>query len=818
MTDSSGWAASIRWSNPLSHDPALFDMYMYALDLVLRQPEIRQACDEFALSPATLRMRMTANATRVLLAAPQEFSAYLQAELNAADSGTLEVTHGLARDPGDVMRLAVMNATVGGVLMIIVGGAGSAIWAPMATFAEAGASLLVFAGLVWAALRFLGGSILQSVGFIQSGGTSLDIARSQLMAAVAGTELLGQVRTLLNDTRQDRFGHQYSVVGAPGLSEVYDSANQVPTNVASELDDLLGRLDGASIGVAGPRGSGKSALIRHYCDEIHRKDTDPDYDSFDFPWLLGASSPGRQQRDLRSFVAAPVDYVARDFVLHLFATFCRAVIGRYGVRYNRVPRLNVVTFWLRSSGLLLLSLLWRAVLCTAAVLVLLHWKHTVAGRVSVPVTWVLYTALAVICLGALDFARSAALRIIRSVRQLQGKDEHALARAARQHLSRVRYLQTYTSGWSGTLQFPGGHAGGQYSRSMAQAEQPHSYPEIVDEFRNFARDVAAEVHLQHNRVFIGIDELDKIGSAEQAEHFLNEIKGIFGIPHIYFMVSVSDDALTAFERRGLPLRNAFDSSFDEIMHIGPLSYQESRRLLYRRVIGLSEPYAALCHCIAGGLPRDTIRAARQVVRAAISIRNADLPPIQVAEGDDGIVASAAYLLFQSEPEQAPPFLSAIATAVIQDKLFRKLRAVGNVANNAAQTSASPLHDMLYHISQIAKPGQSAIHVVDLMNRTCQGEPIELTILRLDLAAYAYYCATLQEVFTDQLDRERIIAATSFPAGLGNFDALAAARAAFSVDTLLAWRLITQFRKAWSMETREPERLPTQPRQSDQPDT
>ena len=113
------------------------------------------------------------------------------------------------------------------------------------------------------------------------------------------------------------------------------------------------------------------------------------------------------------------------------------------------------------------------------------------------------------------------------------------------------------------------------------------------------------------RVFVGIDELDKIGAPEQAERFLNEIKGIFGIPHLYFMVSVSDDALTSFERRGLPLRDAFDSSFDEIIQVGPLSYTESRRLLYRRVIGLTEPYVAFCHCLACGLARDLIRAARQ---------------------------------------------------------------------------------------------------------------------------------------------------------------------------------------------------------------
>jgi hypothetical protein len=49
----------------------------------------------------------------------------------------------------------------------------------------------------------------------------------------------------------------------------------------------------------------------------------------------------------------------------------------------------------------------------------------------------------------------------------------------------------------------------------------------------------------------------------------------------------------------------------------------------------------------------------------------------------------------------------------------------------------------------------------------------------------------------------MIAATSTPPGPDSFDALASTRAAFAIDTLLAWRLITQFRKAWSMETRDP---------------
>jgi ABC-type Mn2+/Zn2+ transport system ATPase subunit len=90
---------------------------------------------------------------------------------------------------------------------------------------------------------------------------------------------------------------------------VNDSAYHVPTEITAEMDGLLGRLAGGSIGVAGPRGSGKSTLVRGYCED-----------------------PGYGSGDLRCMVAAPVDYVARDFILHLFATFCRCVRAQAAVR------------------------------------------------------------------------------------------------------------------------------------------------------------------------------------------------------------------------------------------------------------------------------------------------------------------------------------------------------------------------------------------------------------------------------------------------------------------------------------------------------
>ena len=380
--------------------------------------------------------------------------------------------------------------------------------------------------------------------------------------------------------------------------------------------------------------------------------------------------------------------------------------------------------------------------------------------------------------------------------------DHAqdLVKAARRHLANVRYLQTTTSGWSGSLALAG--AGGQYSRANAQAEQPLSYPEIVAEFRGFARDVAAELYRGGARVFVGIDELDKIGAPEQAERFLNEIKGIFGIPHLYFMVSVSDDALTSFERRGLPLRDAFDSSFDEIIQVGPLSYTESRRLLYRRVIGLTEPYVALCHCLAGGLARDLIRAARQIGRASETFAGDSGPETAEPSWVDADLIFASRLLRDTAPRQTLT-LSTICAAVVREEIRRKARAVARAAISAAPGRGQELQDTLNHIARNLAAGEPVLTIVDVVSQPAADEPDSVAGLRLDFAAYAYYCATLQEVFTDQLDPVRFIKAADASRAHGTFDALAEARDAFTIDTRIAWRSITRFRQTWSLETREP---------------
>ena len=86
--------------------------------------------------------------------------------------------------------------------------------------------------------------------------------------------------------------------------------------------------------IAGPRGSGKSTLIRRYCDEFNSAQDDADVQEYDEDDIWDIFSveddePVAPHGDIRCMVSAPVDYAARDFVLHLFAVFCRTVIHRY---------------------------------------------------------------------------------------------------------------------------------------------------------------------------------------------------------------------------------------------------------------------------------------------------------------------------------------------------------------------------------------------------------------------------------------------------------------------------------------------------------
>ena len=129
-------------------------------------------------------------------------------------------------------------------------------------------------------------------------------------------------------------------------------------------------------------------------------------------------------------------------------------------------------------------------------------------------------------------------------------------------------------------------------------------------------------------MIVGIDEIDRIGSVEQAERFIGEIKAVFGIPNCFFLVSVAEDVGFLFSRRSIVGQSTLEHSFDDVIVVDALELDEARKLLSTRVPGYTDSFVFLALALSGGLPREMIRVARRLVEVNHQeTENQDFPRI-----------------------------------------------------------------------------------------------------------------------------------------------------------------------------------------------
>jgi hypothetical protein len=426
---------------------------------------------------------------------------------------------------------------------------------------------------------------------------SLQAGRSFTIDAASRQAVLERIRIRLNELgRRSLFSTMLRARRAPGLGSVLNPAHIVPTDLMAEVERLTDSVSSASVGISGPRGVGKSTLIR---------------------WICEGKGATRRFPFLGLYVAAPVEYDARDFLIHLYASLCQRVLD--DDRLCRQKAVRKRAFWRLRDPLAAL------ILVAAGFVVLFHtgasraW-HVMAGKTENRL-WVVVPAL------AFTIAAGLLIRYVRRVRA--SREESELGGLARESLRRMRFQLTETGSLSSGLNAPGGITFGA-SRSRQLTEIQMSLPDLVTDYRRFSEKVVSalqDADFSHDltgtseaRLIVGIDEIDRIESAERAEKFLNDIKAIFGIPNTFYLASLSGDALATFERRVITARSAFDTAFDSVIRIEPMDLRTARYLLERRAIGLPYPFVALCHILAGGIPRELMR----VARAVFDVRNASV--------------------------------------------------------------------------------------------------------------------------------------------------------------------------------------------------
>ena len=630
----------------------------------------------------------------------------------------------------------------------------------------------------------------------------LAAARRSRDAALLDRGILPYIRQVMNDPKiqKEYYSVRFNVRSAPGL-QGDDAVFRVETEGSRGLMEKLDAMPrGGSFGIAGPRGCGKTSVLKAiYKGRLAIKRT--------------PETP--RGEPFRVLVTAPVEFSSREFLLYLFAEICQTYIREF-TSLSDSPEVAPIKRRLRDAVLRRSGLLGLLFLVSSAVALFFsvpartrqqylhehvvprlaklfgaHWSETKkdAAQVSLFVGKIEVRA-AVISLVLL--AASFVLFEVRRRRlraQTRMEDEHVLRSQdlgwhAKEMLQRIRFQQSYSSGWSGTLKLPIVEGGASEAKSMAENQM--SLPDIVANIKDFLNGITKK-----HRAIIAIDELDKVKSDMNAEQFLNDLKGIFNVTDCFYLVSISEEALSNFELRGLPFRDAFDSAFDEVAHFRYLVYEESRMLLERRVIGLSAPYICLCHCTAGGLPRDLIRVARELML---------LRRRRVTEGN------SADLFVR------PGTLAGITSDLVRADLEDRIAAtVIGLRRTSSELAIDELVTWIDDVRTKVRFGKTVVagNLLALcasypagMNggvSSSQAGEADVRAKRLGfvLLGSLYYLATLLELFTDSLTEAEVRGVEGN--GDGSVEQLALARQAFTTSATLAWPRISSFRETWHLK-------------------
>lgn len=533
----------------------------------------------------------------------------------------------------DVMRLQKL-ALVGVALLFAV-----------PAMLETGHPLPWLDGWRWLVTRWVFGTVLLGSAInlivrLQASRTALGTAQSEMSDAQARwrkalTEegVLSAVLRLIA-AKKTNLDFIMGRTEAPGLADLRDANRHIRTKAHDLAQQLVGSTSRATIGLAGPRGVGKSTILRDIIDR--------------------AKATSKPRPTITVDICVPRRYDALEFVVHLFRKVvmeCRdrkdaldvaqdatpAEIPRSPALFGRVSWLHLLAL---SAGLFLVTvgvlatreLASRPAAPSPIVRVVVQPASGQVGgapSVSTPTAsptpkpkqpslaayltaadlksgWMVILGVILLLWPLLSLARGPSSEAAAIALEMASNSQN-LDVAAEAWSKRLAYQESHMIGWSSGLKGAGALEVGA-SGSTTTASLSLSLPDAVDGFRVFIEKLGRRANL-----FVGIDELDKMDPAE-AQDFLNDIKVIFDTQNSHYLLTLSDSAMSTFARRGFPVRDVFDSSLDEVIPVECLTWHEALALVNRRVLRMPQPFIALCYSLSGGLPRDLLRLCRDLVR------------------------------------------------------------------------------------------------------------------------------------------------------------------------------------------------------------
>jgi hypothetical protein len=135
----------------------------------------------------------------------------------------------------------------------------------------------------------------------------LKTAEQAVEEAAIEKGILSELRLIIDNDLKPSYETNLRISSAPGLAEVSDPTYEITTESRSKVRRLLDNMPGGSIGISGPRGVGKTTLLRAICGK--------------------ASTTELKGRPVLSvMVSAPIKYVPREFIRHTFSSVCHRLL------------------------------------------------------------------------------------------------------------------------------------------------------------------------------------------------------------------------------------------------------------------------------------------------------------------------------------------------------------------------------------------------------------------------------------------------------------------------------------------------------------
>jgi hypothetical protein len=577
---------------------------------------------------------------------------------------------------------------------------------------------------------------------------------------------------------------------APGLSSRIESGRRIETQAYRDVVTNLARDGGATIGLAGSRGVGKSELLRAFCDDPNKAP------SIETGGVIGISIP------------APVAYESQPFLRVLIRRLAAAVPG-----YDE----KLVSRPAPSLGLSLAGLIFSAALLIAGVGMLRNfskheagWALVCAGALGVVILAIRltpksYTIPAIKM--ALEFAELALLPFLREVlsiarsalsapldlaeielrgNQINQKARQGLAIKAVEVARRVRYVETRSASLESSASWH--DSGFKHTAGFSLDQVPLTEPDLVLELA----DLVTALHGGGYQVRIGIDELDKLAHSDDAAAFLTGIKALFTIRDCSFILTISENAFSQFARRGMPIRDVFDSSLDSVAIVQPLMFEEARRLIRARLSTdysdkVSDTQVLLCYCLAGGLPRELLRFCRQLGEINSKIEGpATLAQVmdllfraEISSRIDGIRFA---LQDRQEKDAATTFIAQLELIEMRAGAEKTLDLLNSFLSDDPSFAA------------VSVEGAQASSQEQLP-QTDGKEWVQDS--RRQIFAYLYFVDTVRSAL-ELLDLSGSVTGDSAKDLVGRYEGLADARRRLEMDAAAGWRCVSGVRSAFGL--------------------